>query len=239
MCTLLLSIRPGPDVALIGATNRDERLDRPASGPHWWPTRPGAPRIWAPRDEVGGGTWVGLNSAGLFVAVTNRFGVERDAQRRSRGLVVLDALSHRSAAEAAAYVAGLDPMSVNPFHLVMVDQVSAELVWHDARALRREALEPGLHIITERSRSSHEDGRAAWLKPRVEALEAAGRLTADALGALLDTHAGRGLDDPRVWAPEWGYGTRTRTLVELPRARRQTRFEVLDLEALRGASAQV
>jgi uncharacterized protein with NRDE domain len=230
MCTLLLAIGQG-GTPLMAATNRDERLDRPSEPPSWWPVQPGHPRVWAPRDVSGGGTWIGLNSAGLFVAVTNRFGAGRDLERRSRGLVVLDALSQRTALEAAQVVRAVEPGSVNPFHMVMIDRASAWLVWHDGQALHDEALAPGLHIITERSLGAAEDGRAALLRPRLEALRAQGALEADAMSALLDEHTGRGLDDPCVYVPEWGYGTRSRTLVQLSASPRDTRFEHRELRA--------
>jgi len=229
MCTLLLAVQALPETPLLAATNRDERLDRAASPPSWWPARGGHPRVWAPRDEQAGGTWIGLNSAGLFVAVTNRFGEPRDAARRSRGHVVLGALEQRTALEAAALTAALDPASVNPFHLVMIDRTHAMLVWHDGAQLHHEALAPGLHIITERSFNDAPDGRAAWLAPRLDALLASGQLSLEAMGALLDVHEGRGLDDPRVYVEEWGYGTRARTLVGLHRSARDTRFEYADL----------
>src|SRR5712692_8012823 len=72
VCTLICAFRVFPRWPLIVAANRDEHLNRPASPPRLWP---GDLSFVAPRDEAAGGTWLGLNSAGLFVGVTNRFGV--------------------------------------------------------------------------------------------------------------------------------------------------------------------
>ena len=69
MCTLVLVV-PEPGGVLQVAANRDEFLARPAD-----PPTPSADGRWlAPRDRQAGGTWLGVNRAGLFVGVTNRFG---------------------------------------------------------------------------------------------------------------------------------------------------------------------
>ena len=70
MCTLVAGFAPASPLPLWVAANRDELLARPASAPRRWPNEP----FWAPRDEVAGGSWLGLTRAGLFVGVTNRFG---------------------------------------------------------------------------------------------------------------------------------------------------------------------
>src|SRR5206468_12767125 len=109
---------------LVVAANRDERLDRPAAAPFLWS---GSPRFIAPRDELAGGTWLGLNEHGLFVGLTNRAGAAPDPTRRSRGLLVTDALGAASAAELAARIALLDPRAHSPFLLVWADRAEAHL----------------------------------------------------------------------------------------------------------------
>ena len=82
MCILALVV-PQPGGVLQVAANRDEFLKRPAAPPSIWEEG------WlAPRDLEAGGTWLGLNPRGLFVGVTNRAGVHRASDRRSRGLLV-------------------------------------------------------------------------------------------------------------------------------------------------------
>src|SRR5580700_6303093 len=90
MCTLVVAVGQFPGFPLVVAANRDERLDRLATPPRLWP---GAMPFVAPRDEVAHGTWLGINAAGLFVGITNRFGVPADPTKASRGGIVLDALS--------------------------------------------------------------------------------------------------------------------------------------------------
>src|SRR5262247_4444821 len=93
MCTLVLVVPPPGGILQIAA-NRDEFLARPAAAP-----MPSVDGRWlAPRDLQAGGTWLGVNAAGLFVGVTNRTSGPRDATRRSRGLLVLDGLEAADAA---------------------------------------------------------------------------------------------------------------------------------------------
>ena len=62
---------------------------------------PGRPAVLCAKD-VRGGTWLGVNSRKLLVAVTDRPTPEFDPRRRSRGLLCLDALTARSAHHALA-----------------------------------------------------------------------------------------------------------------------------------------
>ena len=81
----------GAGAPLVVAANRDEYLDRPAEGPALRQLASG--RVLASRDARAGGTWLGLSETGLFAALTNRPCPEPDPQRRSRGLLVHDALA--------------------------------------------------------------------------------------------------------------------------------------------------
>ena len=58
------------DRDLVLAANRDEYLDRAAEKPTL--RRSGNRTVLAPRDLQAGGTWLGLNDAKLFAALTNR-----------------------------------------------------------------------------------------------------------------------------------------------------------------------
>jgi hypothetical protein len=71
---------------------------------------------------------------------------ENDPQRRSRGLLCLEALHWSTAAEAAEFLMREPPERYNPFNLLLMD--ARELLWaaYEGKACIHR-LEPGLHIL--------------------------------------------------------------------------------------------
>jgi uncharacterized protein with NRDE domain len=144
MCTLIALHRCVAGAPLVVAANRDEFSGRPSEGPALRDTANGI--ILAPRDLRAGGTWLGVTSTGLFAALTNRVCASPDASRRSRGLLVLDALSAASASEAAERFERLSADAYNPFNLFLADRDTAHVVSY-ADAPERFDLQPGAHAI--------------------------------------------------------------------------------------------
>lgn len=71
------------------AANRDEFLDRPAIPAHLWENG-----VFAGRDELAGGTWLGIHANRRFAAVTNvRHPKSRILGERSRGELVTQFLT--------------------------------------------------------------------------------------------------------------------------------------------------
>src|SRR5208282_1532414 len=108
MCTVVLLLRPGHAWPVLIAANRDEMLSRPWQPPAaYWPDRPG---VVAGLDELAGGSWLGINRHGVVAGILNRHGsLGPAAGKRSRGELVLEALDHADAVQAAAAFAELDP----------------------------------------------------------------------------------------------------------------------------------
>jgi hypothetical protein len=208
MCTLVLAHRCLPGSALAVAANRDEMLDRAASGPR---VVAGSPRVLMPRDEVAQGTWLGLSERGLFVGITNRAGAPPDRTRASRGLLVVEALRASGAASLHEDLARLPARRTNPFHLLYADGRAAFVTWSDGETVRQHALEPGVHVVTERSLGGDDRGRTERLlelfRERVDGRPP----TLDGLGALLAVHGAQAdpLAGSCVHADEHGYGTRS------------------------------
>src|SRR5262249_57067713 len=112
--------------------------------------------------ETGLGNWLGLTASGLFVCVTNGRGAAPDPSRRSRGLLVLDALRARDAAGVRAICSALSPEQYNGFHLVFVDAREAGVAICDGGRLELRPLAPGEpHLVTERSYGAGEGVREA------------------------------------------------------------------------------
>ncbi len=207
MCTLALLLRPG---LLAVSGNRNERLDRPASPPA---VHDG---VLAPRDESAQGTWLGLNRHRLFVCITNRTRAVLDPARRSRGLLVRDALQARSARALHADLARLDPAQYNGFHLVYADLEAAFVTVGTGATLQQHALPAGaVHLITERSYGAGEGEREAAARadfadawdPKHLAQASAGELRA--WREPMRRHAREPLESACVHADTWGYGTRS------------------------------
>ena len=161
MCTVVLLIRPRHAWPLVLAANRDEMLNRAWDPPaaHW----PDQPDVIAGRDRSGGGTWMGVNRAGVVAAVLNRPGsLGPAAGKRSRGELPLLALAHRSADDAAAAIAALDAGGWRSFNLVLADAAGAVFVrglGHGRPEAQR--LAPGLHMVTAHDPDDPESPRVA------------------------------------------------------------------------------
>jgi hypothetical protein len=147
MCTLVMLRRPDHAWPLVIGANRDEMIDRPAVPPgrHW----PDRPEVIAGRDLLAGGSWLGLNDWGVVAGVLNRHGsLGQEAGLRSRGELVLEALDHADAAEAAAALAHLDPASYRSFNLIIADNREAFWLRHaDTGAIDLQPIKPGLSLI--------------------------------------------------------------------------------------------
>jgi uncharacterized protein with NRDE domain len=212
MCTLIALHRCVVGAPLVIAANRDEFFERPAEGLALRESVGG--RIVAPRDVRAGGTWLGVNLHGVFAALTNRRSAEPDPSRRSRGLLVMDALRARSAAEAAGALEALPTGAYNPFNLLVADAASAHVVSYEAEPLRID-LEPGAHVVGNVHPLDRGSEKLERLRRRVErAADAPGDSLLDALAEVCRDHRGdAALDAACIHAG--AYGTRSSTLLRL------------------------
>ncbi|MDH3213164.1 MAG: NRDE family protein [Myxococcales bacterium] len=225
MCTLIALHRCVPGAPLVVAANRDEFSARPAEGPALRRTPHGP--IVAPLDLRAGGTWLGLNAAGLFAAVTNRRCESPDPGRRSRGLLVLDALAADSADQAAERMEKLATGTYNPFTLFVADRRSAFAVTCvDSPSLLE--LRPGVHVIGNAD-PAKTTPKSERLRKKTEAAasgDAASLL--DRLATICRDHDGGGdpLQDACVHAGE--YGTRSSALLMLADAGAERALRFVD-----------
>lgn len=130
MCTL--TVVPTPDRRVRLAFNRDERPTRP-------PALPPAVRVFGDRravfpiDPQCGGTWLGVNDAGLAAAVLNVNPPDKWTRptEKSRGTIIPVLLGQNSPADALAEFARRFAIAdFAPFRLVLVGQgMAAELRW--------------------------------------------------------------------------------------------------------------
>jgi uncharacterized protein with NRDE domain len=134
------------DFPLIVAANRDEHYDRPSAAPSLIAT---TPKIIAGRDLRAGGTWLGVNAAGLMVGVLNRHfdGNSTEADRRSRGLLCMDLLRCSSSAAAEVFMEN-HQARYNPFSLLCADRNDAFVSYNDEQKIISQKLPAGLHVFS-------------------------------------------------------------------------------------------
>ena len=99
ICFVTGWVNPDKTLPLIFASNRDEFYERGGEPPA---LREGEKyQYFSPLDPKCGGSWLGVNSEGLFVALTNGVSQAGDKESPSRGLLVTDILGTADGLETA------------------------------------------------------------------------------------------------------------------------------------------
>ncbi|HEX7081148.1 MAG TPA: NRDE family protein [Gammaproteobacteria bacterium] len=214
MCLIAVAYRAAARYPLIVAANRDESHARPTAPAAWWPD---APDVLGGRDLTAGGTWLAIDRAGRFAAVTNLREPEPSvtATRRSRGLLVTDFLTGALPASAFARAAFQDGARFGPFNMLLLD--AASFHYTSNRAAPR-ALDPGLHVLGN-GKPGTEWPKIARARTRLaELLDE--RDPSEALFAMLAERSAPvdGYDDAQVSLfqlnPAWGTRSSTVLLVD-------------------------
>jgi uncharacterized protein with NRDE domain len=202
MCTLALFVNVFDSHPLLAAANRDEHYDRPAMPPGLIAVKP---RIVAGKDLRAGGTWLGVNEHGLMVGILNRRAngaAPGLTDPRSRGLLCMDLLALRNAAEAGEFL-GRHENRYNPFTVVYADPVSAGVAFNNPDIITVRPLTAGLHVFSSAAAVDTGSGKADRAHRRFLgwATEAqAQKQTGDWLAGLksvLGDHSAVGDDEPR------------------------------------------
>jgi len=147
MCTVVLLRRPDHDWPLLLGTNRDEMKDRAWSAParHW----PDYPHVIAGRDDLAGGTWMGINDDGVVACILNRFGtLGAHPDFRSRGELPLEALDHAEAELAAESFEDLNPEAYRPFNMIIADHETAWWIKNDGLQIQTDEIPDGLSMLS-------------------------------------------------------------------------------------------
>lgn len=245
MCLVAIALDEDRRFPLVVAANRDEYYDRPAARLAWWTPPDGGPAILSGRDLRGGGTWLGLTTAGRLGLLTNvRDPGRHDPAAPSRGAIVPEWLAAREASDRFWMRMGLT--GYNGFNLFAADFRRGECFWASNAAIYPRRLERGIYGMSNALLDT------PW--PKVVALKEA---LAQALGesatvdelsvALFAALADRSVADDdelpdtgidREWekalsaafirSPDGRYGTRCSTLVIAERMSRGLVTHVLE-----------
>ena len=166
---------------------------------------------------------MGVNAAGLFAGLTNRPAESRDERRRSRGLLVMDALGSRDVAEVEAGLGGDPHRRYNPFFLLSADGRRCSLASVSETFTRVRALEPGVHVVGNEDPSDPGSDKITRIRSDVERKIDPQESFEALFAGLVEILGGHELDsDPFrntcVHTPD--YGTRSAAVLALgPRAR--------------------
>lgn len=224
MCTVVILNRPAEPWPLLIAANRDEMLNRPSRPPgrHW----ADRPNVIAGLDELAGGSWLGLNDEGVLAAVMNRRGSLGPAEgMRSRGELVLEALDHWDAREAAGALVELDARSYRAFNLIVAD--NRDIYWlkglgpDGPGTVERHPVPAGLSMITASDRNDRTSARIATYLPKFEAAavpdpESGDWAAWEALLACRGHAPSAAPEDAMTIVTDYGFGTVSRSLIAIP-----------------------
>lgn len=220
MCTVVILRRPELDWPIILGANRDENLARPWAPParHW----PDRADVVAGLDRLAGGTWMGLNDHGVVACILNRHGTLGPADgKRSRGELVLDALDHADARDAAEALQAVDPAAYRPFNMIIADNRDA--YWlalrGDTSGVHVAGIPAGLSMLTAGELNDQAEHRIARFTPRFVAAPvpepAAGNWQ-----SWRELMATRGTpdapEDAMTFQTPSGFGTSSSSLLALP-----------------------
>jgi hypothetical protein len=220
MCTVVVLRRPEHPWPLLVAANRDEMIGRPwlPPGRHW----SDRPNVVAGQDILADGSWLGLNDEGVVAAILNRVGTLGPLPgKRSRGELVLEALDHADAVDAAQALIHLDCSAYRPFNMVVADNRDGFWLRSDGETIRALPLPEGVSMLTAVDLNDERDPRIRNFLPKFEESRLPDpdsgdwqdwrRLLATAVPAgVTDREAGLTFQLPS------GFGTRSSALIGLP-----------------------
>lgn len=132
MCTLTC-VRQGGTLRVV--CSRDESPLRPRAIPPR-ESRVGGVSTLMPIDPQGGGTWLGVNAAGLVIAILNKSHPHVPAAgRESRGIIIPSLLEHARAEDALAAARSIDAQRFRGFRLAIIDLDALHIITGDGERI--------------------------------------------------------------------------------------------------------
>jgi transport and Golgi organization protein 2 len=214
MCVLAIQYKTARDAPILVASNRDEFYDRPTQPPR---IQSGRPRVICGIDRKAGGTWLGVNQFGLFIAVANRPKAVIPLEARSRGLLCRDLLNAETARKAADHAAReLATGHYAGANYVCADAKNALVVQGD-ETIETIELDPGLHVLSGTRVDDSNDERQEFVRrlltlQRLDSAVAFLAVASRTFSRKADDNGRRGVV---IHGPD--FGTVSSTLLSLPK----------------------
>ena len=235
MCLILIANDVHPRYRLILAANRDEFYDRPTAAAAYWDD---VPQLFAGRDLVHGGTWLGITRSGRFAALTNYrepHAVKRDAP--SRGELVSGFLESGTGAREYLERLRRTGEAYNGYNLILGDDADG-LYCYSNKTGEATMLSSGIHGLSNHLLDTAWP-KVARGKDALARVVAANDFTREDLFAILadrtqapdellpDTGVGLELERllSSIFIASERYGTRSSTVLLVDRERRMTLVE--------------
>ena len=233
MCLIVFAWRVNAEIPLAVSANRDEFYERPSLADPFWEDHP---EIFAGRDLLAGGTWMGLGRAGRFAALTNiRNPSKNNPAAESRGQLVSDFLAQDISLQCYAERLEATHQRYNGFNLLFGDR--EQLVYFNSDIAHCRSLEAGVYALSNaqldtpwpKTRSATLNMKR-WLAQPGDAASLAALLSDRSLAADCDLpETGIADDLERALSAQFididGYGTRCSTGIAVHRSGTAEFFE--------------
>jgi hypothetical protein len=161
MCLLAIQYKLVPESPILVAANREEFYDRTSQVPS---IQSGKPRVLCGIDDQAGGTWLGVNQHGLFVAACNRTKVLPPLSPRSRGVLCRELLRANSSRHGVDMA--MEELSTGKYDGVNFVIADGETGWvvHGGEEVEVVELDEGLSIVSNGDVNDPHDERVRMAK---------------------------------------------------------------------------
>jgi uncharacterized protein with NRDE domain len=229
MCTLILLRRTNSDWPILIAANRDERKERTwrPPGRHW----PEFPEIIAGMDQYGGGSWIGVNRSGVTALILNRQGsLGPQENKRSRGEIVIEALTHQDACTASEAIIDLNTKAYRDFNLLLTDNTQTYWIRLDSTQsskIQISEIPDGLWMLTSGNLNDFESPRIKYFLSKFQSAATPKPDKRDWLEWITLLQRGSTTDNPEdgMCFQNNNFGTISSSLIALPSVNMQHKVD--------------
>ena len=167
MCSIVILKKSENEWPLIIAANRDEMNNRKSLPPgrHWKDKL----HIFAGKDLLAGGSWLGVNDSGVVAGIMNRKNCLGPMEnKKSRGELVLNALDHEDAVKSSNAIVKIQKDNYRGFNMFIGDNSNSYWIKSEETSLDIECINisDGFSMITSHDRNDLNSSRIKNYLPK-------------------------------------------------------------------------